>query len=204
MLPEHPVDGNVSLLDAPADQNALAGRQSRRLDDHGSTEFSYRSLCGSGIGKALSPGRRDAVGEHQLLGKGLGGLDPRRGTRRPEDGLIVSLEQVHDAVGERRFRSHDGEVHLGLAGQPEQPLPIVGRDRNASAEPRDARVSGCRDQLGRGVVALQLPGEGVLAPTPADQQNPHFVVPRKAPVNASRAPRRISDTWSTAPRVCSP
>ena len=60
------------------------------------------------------------------------------------------------------------------------------------------------DHLRRGIVAADLPGEGVLPAAPADDQNLHFGRFWKASLNASRAFFTMSVTWPAMLRARSP
>jgi len=97
----------------------------------------------------------------------------RSGGARAEDGDASMPQLVCQARHERRLRPHDDEVDLVLAAEPEQPLPILGPDGMAMADPGDSRVSRRRVQL-LAVFALgQFPGKRMLAPARPHDENLH-------------------------------
>ena len=173
VLLQHRIDGPIRLGERRADDHPLSGSQARGLDDYRSAELTRRALGVGGRRVCHRAGRRHARPQHELLGERLGGLDLgglRVGTENDE---LRGAKRIYDPGGEGRLGTHDREVDPFLARQLHQRHDIGRGDRYAASERGDPRISRGRQQLEIGVVAVQLPGEGVLTAAAADEQYPH-------------------------------
>src|SRR2546423_152257 len=130
-------------------------------------------------------GCRNPRANHQLLRETLRGLDARRFARGAEDRQAPGLEQIHDPRFERSLRADHSEIHSLLLGELRHWLQFVGGNRNTPRHVFDPRIPRCRDEFGVGIVAAKLPGERVLAPAAADDQNFH---PNACSRSAIRSP----------------
>src|SRR4029079_15009314 len=83
-----------------------------------------------------------------------------------------------------------------------QRVDIRRRDREARRKLGDARIAGGRKNLCSGIFQSQAPGERVLAPAAAYEENLHRL--RQAEVTESRALRRLSLTGFTVSRFFCP
>ena len=117
--------------------------------------------------------RRNAGSRQHVLGEGLGALDRRRRRARPEDRDACRPQHVGDSGDERRLGPDHHEVDVERMREREQPLRVLGADRMALGEPRDARASRGGMEIGQGRCLRELPGERVLAPARTDQESTH-------------------------------
>ena len=172
---EHRLRRGARLLDGGGDHHALAGGQAARLDHQ------RRALAAQprGIEAVAREGRgarrRNAMASQEFLGKGLGALEPRGRLARSEALQSARGECVDRACHQRCLRPDDGELDLLGGCQLHEPRDVLRRDVHVAylGFRRGARVAGShqhvRDARGGGA----LPGERVLAATPADDQNFH-------------------------------
>ena len=107
---DHGANSSFCLLDRPGDNDALAERESVRLDNDGRALRLNIGAGGVRVGEELILCRGDAVFFHQILGKCLARLD--------DGGLFVGAEardarlgqRVHRAEGQWIVRCDDGVV----------------------------------------------------------------------------------------------
>ena len=137
------------------------------------------------VGDHAVVGRGHAGRGHDLLGEGLGALQPRRRAARPEAGDAGLGQRVGQAVDERRLGPHDHEVHRLVARSRDQPVEVVDAELERARIPRDAGVARRGEEVGRGRRAPQRPHDGVLAPARADDEDPH----RRRSRSRARSPR---------------
>src|SRR5213079_3243426 len=107
-----------------------------------------------------------------------------------------AVQRVREAGGERRFRAHDGEIDLVLAGRRDEVGGGGGGNDEIGAELGGAGIAGSGEDSRVGEVALQRPAERVLAAAPPDDQDSHFFL-LNASVNAWAARFAVSTTSST-------
>ena len=126
------------------------------------------------IGERRMAGGGDAVADHEVLGESLGGLDLRGGAAGAKTAQPGGLERVDDALGQRRFRSHDGQGHAVACGEVDQATEIALLQVNVgdlAAGQRRAAVAG-RNQHATNLRRLrQLPGQRMFAPAATDDEN---------------------------------
>ena len=105
--------------------------------------------------------------------------------------------EVREPRREGSFRADEDHVDVLGAGKLAECDDIRSAHRDAARDGGDARVTGGGDDLERRIVALELPGEGVLTPTAPDEEELHS---RRAlrSLKASRARVRTSVTVSIA------
>ena len=177
--PKRPPSASSMAASASArvcgDHHALAGRQAVGLDHIGRLEA--RRGRPWPRRRPRTP-RRRAVGRPwrsaEGLGEGLGGLQLRRRGARPEAGDAGLCQRVGEARLERRLGPDDHQVGGDLAGQGDQAVD-VGRLRPRASR----RARPCRDCRARRPAASRsgdcgdLPGQRVLAPAGADEEDVH-------------------------------
>jgi hypothetical protein len=154
-----------------------------------------------GDGVPLRVRRGHARPAHQVLRVHLGGLDSRGGGGGTEGRNLGEAERIDETGGQRTLRSHDHEVDTLLARQRHDRFAVCRAHGHATANLCDSGVARRGNDLRRGVVAADLPGEGVLATAPADEQDLHFGRFWNASLKASRALRTMSPTCPTTVRA---
>ena len=159
-----------------ADDHALAGGQRVGLE-HG------RIRRTRDVVERLTPrakhrvrGGRHPELAHQLLRIALGALDPRGGGRGPEGTHAVRGQRVHHPGDQWHLRPHRHQVHLPVAGGPDDRVHVV----DAHVEALDL-VSGDPGVAGRAHHFRLLPAaqerahQRVLAPPGADYEDARHV-----------------------------
>ena len=131
------------------------------LTTHGGRAVS--SLAGSG----------DAGCLHDLLGEALRAFDSRGRRARAEDRDSRVPKRVGDPGDERHLGADDHEVDAEGVAQVEEALRILRAHRMALAEACDARVPGRGVERCEPGALGELPGECVLAPPRADDEDSH-------------------------------
>ncbi len=157
----HRPQGVVELGVGPANVDALPGRKAVGLHHTGRP------------GDRKLRRRRNAGGRQHVLGEGLGAFDRRRGRARPEDRDARRTKHVGDSADERRLWPDHHEVDVERMGEGEETLRVLGANRMALGETRDARASRGGMEIGQGRGLRELPGERVLAPARTDQESTH-------------------------------
>src|SRR5579871_2741151 len=142
----------------------------------------------------LGGARLDAVTPEKGLCPGLAPLQPRRRLRRAERFEPAGGKLIHQASRERRFGADDGEVEAFGRGEPRQ---------GAHVERLDWHVRGCaaiaRSKPDVDTFRDQMPGDGMLAPARADDQDLH-VLPARI-VGRVRSPACSTICPSSAPTL---
>ena len=113
-------------------------------------------------------------------------------------------KRVGYARGEWCLGSHHDEVHALRCRELHDAPDVRGRHRNTTRELRDARIARSSEELESWIIALELPGEGVLASAPAEDQCSHESDVLNALLKASRARASTSPTWVNASRAWLP
>ena len=84
---------------------------------------------------------------------------------------------VHQPQGERGFGADDDQARLFLFRQCEETRDVFRTYGDVSPDLGRARVSGRADDLVHVRALVQLPGQGVLTPAPADNDDFHRIFP---------------------------
>ena len=151
----------VELLLGVAHEDALAGREPVGLDDARHPRDRHRL------------GDRHPRGAHHVLGEALRALDLSRRRARAEDRDPAAAQLIRDARHEWRLGPDHDEVGADRPGELEQAVAVLRADRMALPELCDARIPG------RGVNRVdrralrELPGQRMLPPTGADDEDSH-------------------------------
>ena len=163
-----------ALLGALRQHHALAGREAGRLDDHlvvGGLEVGL-GLREVGEGRVARGG--DAVALHEVLGEGLGALQPRGRGRGAEARDAGRAAGVREAVHERLLRPDHDEADLLLLGEADDGLLVGVVERGVL----NLRAAALRPAVARRDVHLRdalRVGEGgddrVLAAAGADDED---------------------------------
>jgi hypothetical protein len=127
------------------------------------------------IGECRVSCRRYAVAGHELLRELLGALELCRCPTRAEAAQPAPDEAIDDAGGERRLGADDGEPHVLLAHEPEEPLDVVGCDGHVAHLGLElgAGISRRREDLHDALALRELPRERVLPSAAADHEDFH-------------------------------
>ena len=155
------------------DDDALAGREPIRLDhdrhallaDIGLRRLSRREpLIGRG---------RNVVGPAQVLGEALRALQPRRGFARAERLEAGRFEIVDHAGDQRRLRPDHDEVDLVRLAERDHRRVVGDVERDAFGLLRDAGIARRANEPVGQRAGGELPGQRVLAPAGAEEENVH-------------------------------
>ena len=91
----------------------------------------------------------------------------------PKTGDSTAPKLVGDARDKRRLGADHDEVGAERPREREQALAVLGANRVTRAEPGDAGVPGRRVELLDGRALRELPGQRMLPPTGADDEDSH-------------------------------
>jgi hypothetical protein len=126
---------------------------------------------GVGIDEDLASGRRDPGAPHDGLGDGLAPLEAGRAGRRAENPETRLLESIDQPLDERRLRTDHREIGPLFARKCRHRVDVVGADRDALGQAGHARVPRRRPDLLDQRRLGDLPGERVLAPAAAHDED---------------------------------
>ena len=154
------------MLRVRTDKHPLACSQAIGLDHTGAHNgcVCIRSVRVNAIGRG-----GDAVLGHEVLGKGLAGLQLRgqsNGTKNRDPQLTAAVRQ---AIGQGRLRAHHHQINtylVGLAGQ-------LARRQPASLG-RKTRIVVCHPDARDARALRELPSQRGLAATTTYDQNLHW------------------------------
>ena len=176
LLDDHPLaprrvgEGLVAVV---GDDDALAGGQGVVLDDVRRPE-GVEGGCRLVRRRAGARARgRHPCRRHDLLGEGLGALEPGGRARRSEARDARVADRVRDPSDERRLGAHHDEVGADRGREGRDGRAVHRVDVVEGGHDADARVAGCGVHLGHRGVTRQREGEGVLTPSGADDEGLH-------------------------------
>ncbi len=163
-----------------AQHDALPGGEPVRLDDEPAS--GPCQLGGERAGRVQLAGDERPAARHpdpgragDLAAERLARLDPGSLARRAEDRDAGRAEGVGHAGGEGRLRTDHDELGRGRPGGPDDRLGLERMDVGQTADARlgadRGAARGDRDEVDAGL-AGQLPGERVLPPAAADDEDP--------------------------------
>ena len=92
---------------------------------------------------------------------------------RTEDPEFMFAEVVHDAGGQRPFRSYNGQIDTLLLHKGSQTRDIGGCQRDAFRQCRDPGIAGSTIELCHRRTLDKLPRYGVFAPAASYNDNFH-------------------------------
>jgi hypothetical protein len=162
------------------DHHALAGGQPVGLDhrrvpvDRGQRRIE--------LGDDAMGGGGYARGGHDLLGKRLRALQPRRPRARPEARDPSIGKRVAQPRDQRRLRPRHHEVDGFVARGGHERVYVLGAYRVHARVGGDARVARRAQKLGRLRRAEQRANDGMLAPPSADDEDQHGSGLRPSPL----------------------
>jgi len=170
---EHVVNRVQRLLFGLGHDHALACGQPVGLDHDGGTLGAHMLARGLRLGEMAIAGGRRARRVADCLGKALGGFEPRRRLAGAENRDPRLAQPVGHARGKRHLGADDDEINrLGLA-EPRHRAAVENVERGAIGDLRDPGISGCHDQPVAFGVLQHRPGEAVLAPATAQNEDIH-------------------------------
>src|SRR6266511_149261 len=109
----------------------------------------------------------------QLFCPRLRSLDPGRSPGGAERPVPFGIQLVHQAVHERRLRAHHREVDGFPLDQFEDAAHVVRIHGNAGGIHGDPGIAWCGEHPVDRRVLGQAPHDGVLPPSPTDDEDPH-------------------------------
>src|SRR5690606_34027869 len=116
-------------------------------------------------------GGGDAVALHERRGERLRPLAPRRRRARAEDADAGGVEAGGEPRLQRRLRPDDDEGHGAPAGQPHEPLDVVGGDGDVLGEGGGAGVAGGAEEGRAAGASGERVEDRVLAPPAPDDED---------------------------------
>src|SRR5580765_6609003 len=144
-----------------AHEHSLAGREPVGLDDAGHARNGHRL------------GDRNAGGAHDVLGEALRTLDLRRGRARAEDRDTTTAQLIGDARDEGRLGADHDEAGADRPRQLEQAVSVLRANRMTLAELRNAWIARRSVNLVDRRALRELPGQRMLPPAGADDEDSH-------------------------------
>jgi manganese transport protein len=119
-------------------------------------------------------GRGDGPALHEVLGKCLATLEPRRLTRGPEYSDSLGLQRICDTCGQRSLWPDDDQVRLLLAHERLYRFDRCRIYRKTTRKGSDTSVTGCADDLRDRSAPAESPYQSVFATTASEHQNLHI------------------------------
>ena len=115
------------------------------------------------------------MARQEILGEGFGAFELRGGLRRAKDFQADGLKGVDHADHQRRFRPDDGQTDVMALGESDQRRDVGGGDRHVFqiGFQRGAGIARRNVDFIRQRRLGGFPGQRVLAPAVADNQNVH-------------------------------
>ena len=115
------------------------------------------------------------VAGKEILAECLGTFQLGGPTGGAEAAQSCSRKGIHHSGYERGFWADDAEADVVVLGEGDQPLDIVDRDGHVHQFrfARRARIARCDEHPVRQRRLGRLPGQGMLAATASDDENPH-------------------------------
>ena len=112
-------------------------------------------------------------GGADLLGEPLGRLELGRGLRRAEHGEPRIGQPVGHARGQGRLGADDDDIHRLLLAEGGDSAAVEDVERGAIGDQGDPGIARRHDQTVAFGVLQHRPGEGVLAPAAAKNEDVH-------------------------------
>ena len=164
--------------------HALAGGEPVGLDHDRRARGRHVGAGGLGVGEGLAGGGRRAAGGGDLLGEGLGRLQPRRLAPGPEGGDAAGAQHVGHPLGQRRLGPDHHEVDPVRAAKASTLSPSRMSSATQVRLLGDAGVARRAPEPVAFGVLRERPGQRVLAPAAAEDQDVHAPRP---PLGLARA-----------------
>ena len=108
---------------------------------------------------------------HQVLGKDFGTFEFGGVLARSEDAQSLALKDIDNSLRQRLFRPDHGQADALASGKLQQAALIARFDGHVLHVEGGSRVARGTVHRGHARRLLQLPAQGVLAPSLADHQN---------------------------------
>ena len=172
-LLHHLGDRRLGIVYIRCSYDALTRSKAVRLDGPGPAAIAHEPLRLRGVVEHTKVRCRNFRFLHQLFREGLARLEPGRRPARPEDGDALRFQPVGEAHRQRRLGPDDDEAGPFFFGEGGDALGVLGGDGYVPPEGGGPRVAGSADDVIGPRALSQLPGQGVLAPAPADDDDFH-------------------------------
>ena len=138
---QHRVDRSEGFGCVLTYRHALARREPAGLDHDGPVVRANPRARGPGVREHLVGSRWNSMATHEVLRVRLGTLELGGLASGAEAGDVACREQVRKAEHERRFRPDHDEFDRLALGESDERRHIVGGDRDALRDRRDARIA---------------------------------------------------------------
>ena len=197
LILDHRAHGGLRLLDCLRDDDALAERETVRLDDDGRALGVDVGTGGGRVGKDAVFCGGNVVFLHQVLCKRLARLDDGGLFVRAEAGDARRAQRVHRAEGKGVVRRDNGIINAVRLGKFDLRGDVLRADlTDADRVGGDAAVAGQTvNFLDRGIF-LQLFNDGVFATAAADDHELHGEIPPCLMMEQAHTRERHSDAVS--------
>ena len=162
--------GVMRLLDRLGDGDAFSRREPIFLD-HDRKPLALE--IGLGVFRVVEPligSGRNSVSRTQIFGETLGALKPRSGPARPEHFDALCLQIVGDAGDQRHLRPNHDKVDAVRLAESSDRRMVCDIELDAFRDLGDPGIAGCAIELFEQGALLELPGERMLPPARAYQQ----------------------------------
>ena len=161
------------LVEGGAHQRTLSRRQAIGLDHQGRPELATEVTRSLRIVECFEASGGDPVRGHEPLCVGLGTFEVRSPGDRPEGGQALGRESVRQAGHERRLGSHDRQIDPLSLREVHEVFDGLRPDAYAARVAGNTRVAGRRVERLHARALGNLPGQGILASTAADDEHLH-------------------------------
>ena len=178
--------------------HALSCRKTVGLDHHAAPRGIFRAhiikrlslLRETGVGR-----RRNAVPDHELLGKLLASLQTRSRLRRTEHGNSPGTNCIRNPLAERKFRPDNHQIDPVFRSEIRNRLHFPGRQGDAFGDLRDARIARRAKELRNLGTVFQSPADCVFAAAAAQNHDLHNT-------SSFRKKLKIILNMTCFPRIC--
>ena len=172
---QHMVDGGKGLGFALGKNDALASSQTVCLDDNRCSLLAHVGFGCGNVSEVLVGGGGNTVPGQKVLTERLGTLKLGCALGWAKYGQSSSNKLVNHTGNQGSFRANDGQVDLFLLGKGDQ----LGDCQHVNIDVADlvlactSGIAGGHVHMGDVIVLGNLPGQGMLSPTIADDQHFH-------------------------------
>ena len=187
-----PLNGFECLIACRAHDDTFASGQSVGFDDDRYVTFHFIafhqvSAGAGGVAEHLIIGSGDIGAAEQILAEDLAGFELCGAFGGAEDVQIGVHKRIHNARGQRRLGSHDGQADIVLAGELDQLWEISAGNINVLRILCRARVTGGDENAVSKRALRKFPRQRMLSSAGANHQNIHETTPNSRLLEHKRA-----------------
>ena len=172
------VDGVVRLGEGGADDHPFALGQPVRFHHHRSEGLLQGFMRAVRVVEDLERRGGDIMLVQQLLAEDLAALELGGGLAGAEDFEALGSQFIRQAHGEGVLGADHRQVNLFFPHEANNPHVVLHADLDALGVARDARIARRAIEFGEQGGLREFPSQRVLAPTAADDEDFHSVLPR--------------------------